>query len=415
MPGNTLHRRWALPAGGLGERSLRLRLDFPSLPAEISSLVMRRESTSRSLGSEIARVLTHSWRHPVEPVTLPESLERYLPLLTSLGVAGLVYRKLDLRNNVGVVNYWSDAFRQFAVEAMLHEHSVVDIFQRARARQVEPILFKGWAIARLYPDVALRPYGDIDLWVRPEEIESLSAALPPDNQYCVEPHATFYRDFERSFDEVMRDSQLVRLGDESIRLPSAEDHLRFVCLHFLHHGGWRPLWLCDVALMIESRPNNFDWDKCLRGSRKYADWVICVIGLANQLLGANISGTPAEKRAQSLPRWISEAALSQWGKGSGMSRAENLSVAFAERPAGPRQVSQALSEHWRNPIQASVEMNAGFNDWPRIAFQIGAAVSRLPEFARSLRANRKRTLAATVPSPASVLRAVSNDPPGTSY
>ncbi len=361
---------------------------------------MHNELTERNLGSEIARLLTHSWRDPIERVSPPANLERHVPLLLSLGVAGLAWRNLGDSHDSFGVNPLTDAYRRSAVEAMFHEYSIADIFQRARAKQIEPIVFKGWAIARLYPDVALRPYGDIDLWVRRDELESLSAALPPDSQYCVEPHIMFYRDFERSFAEVMRDSQLVQLGSAPIRLPSEEDHLRFVCLHFLHHGGWRPLWLCDVALMVESRASNFDWDKCLRGSRKYADWIACVIGLAHRLLGANISGTPVEKRARSLPDWLPAAVLRQWGKGSGMSRAENLSVSFAETMARRGQVSQALSEHWRNPIQASVEMNAGFNQTPRLFFQLGAAVARLPEFTRSLRSEiRRRSSTVSEPRP----------------
>ena len=42
---------------------------------------------------------------------------------------------------------------------------------------VEPLLAKGWAVARLYPEPGLRPFGDIDLFVRPEEYAAAETAL----------------------------------------------------------------------------------------------------------------------------------------------------------------------------------------------------------------------------------------------
>ena len=36
---------------------------------------------------------------------------------------------------------------------------------------------KGWLAAGLYAQRGLRPYGDIDLWVRPQEQEAAFAAL----------------------------------------------------------------------------------------------------------------------------------------------------------------------------------------------------------------------------------------------
>jgi hypothetical protein len=59
-----------------------------------------------------------------------------------------------------------DAYRLFALQAVLHEQRLTRAFALLRAAGVEAILGKGWAVARLYPDLGLRPYGDIDLYVR---------------------------------------------------------------------------------------------------------------------------------------------------------------------------------------------------------------------------------------------------------
>ena len=50
----------------------------------------------------------------------------------------------------------------------VHEMEIGEAFSRLRSVGIEPILAKGWAIARLYPERGMRPYGDIDLCVHPD-------------------------------------------------------------------------------------------------------------------------------------------------------------------------------------------------------------------------------------------------------
>lgn len=347
-------------------------------------------------GLLIAKALRRGWHQPFEPSELPlDSISSITPILISSGAAGLVWRRIKpLHSPRGRPNLaLQEAHRSNVIRAAVHELEVTDIFTRVRAYQIEPILFKGWALARLYPDVGLRPYGDIDLWVRPEDLEKLYRALPSGDEYtyCVEPHVSFYSQYERSFDEVMSASQLIPLNGIRVRVPCDEDHLRFICLHFLYHGAWRPLWLCDIALMVESASSEFDWDRCLSGNRKHADWIACVIGLAHQLLEADVMGTPVGKRAKNLPGWLAPAVLKQWGEGPGMSCAENLSFSFPRRLLKPAALVRAFREHWRNPIQASVEMNAWFDEFPRSLLQFGSALLRIPEFARFFGQEIRRT------------------------
>ena len=341
------------------------------------------------LGAAIAKVISGSWR-PVlsRPVSITlEELSPIVPLLLGNGTAALAWRRLNSFAHDGQsLLDLKNAYRQFSIEAALHEMNVCDIFRRARAAGIEPILFKGWALARLYPDDGLRPYGDIDLWMTANDLPRFNTVLSlrNDSGYCVEPHGSFYPSYERSFADVMSRSKLVRLDKVQVRVPCDEDHLRFICLHFLFHGGWRPLWLCDIALMVESAGADFDWDRCLSGKRKHADWIACTIGLAHQLLGADVRGTAVERRAHNVPAWLSTALLRQWGKGSGMSGVEKLSLSLPARLRERKKIISALREHWRNPIQASVEMNASFGSSPRSMWQISSAVSRLPAFAEQL-------------------------------
>ena len=45
------------------------------------------------------------------------------------------------------------------------------------ATGLQPILIKGWAAARLYPETGLRPYGDIDVCVRPDQLAAAKKLL----------------------------------------------------------------------------------------------------------------------------------------------------------------------------------------------------------------------------------------------
>lgn len=339
-----------------------------------------------SSNKALLAVLAGAWRDQVEYLTLSlEELEQVTPSITARGLGGFLSRRIDPRySGEQFFLQLQGDFRLSRSQAIVHEIQVRDVFSRMHSAGVEPILFKGLALARHYPDSGLRPYGDIDLWLPADRLAEGYEALRRNGEvsYCVDLHTSFYPNYERTLDDVFEKSRVVNLDGVKIRVPSPEDHLRFNCLHFLHHGGWRPLWLCDVALMVEKAGSEFDWDRCLYGKEKHADWIACVIGLAHQLLGADVRRTPVSKRAAKLPRWLPPALLRQWDKGPGMSFAENLSFSLPRRLLKPTALIQAFREHWRNPIQASVEMNAWFGNSPRAFLQLGSVFTRIPEFAR---------------------------------
>jgi len=346
-------------------------------------------SNSDSPGRLIARSMNGAWRPVLEPLTVStEEVHQIASLLLVTDTAALAWRRLqpcEITSSWALA-YLKEAHRKHTIESAVHETNIRDAFRRLRTAKIEPILFKGWAVARLYPEVGLRPYGDLDLWMRAPDLEKFNQLQSNGEPgYRVEPHVSFYPPYARSFDQIMDHSQLVPLGDIHVRVPGDEDHLRLICLHFLYHGAWRPLWLCDIALLTESAGTGFDWDLCLGSDPKHADWIACAIGLAHHLLGANVSGTPIEKRGRALPRWLVTAVLKQWEKGGGINFAENLSFSLPRRVLNPRAVVRAVREHWRNPVQASVEMNAWFSEAPRLPLQFGSAVKHIPRFAKYFR------------------------------
>jgi hypothetical protein len=148
----------------------------------------------------------------------------------------------------------------------------------------------------------------------------------------------------------------------------------------LREGGWRPLWLCDVAAAVESRSADFDWDCCLTQNRQLSDWVICAIRLAHQLLGANIQDTPAERSTRPLPRWLIPAILKEWASEtpSMMQRHNSPMASYRFYPA---KFLAGLRHRWPNPIEATISANRRFSEMPRLPYQIASYVARSVKFA----------------------------------
>ena len=271
------------------------------------------------------------------------------------------------------------AYRMYTLQAGRKEDQIVRAITLLRSAGVEPLLVKGWAVARLYPERGLRPYGDIDLCVRPEQyaVAVTALAAPGAETIVVDLHKGLPQLHRPSLDKVYERSQLVRLGDVDVRILGTEDHLRYMCVHMLQHGAYRGLWLCDVAVVLESLPKDFDWAYLLRGDRRCADWVASSVGLAHQLLGARLDGIPPAERTRSLPRWLLPSVLRQWSIGEHYMDSVP-SMAYALRH--PTQLLKALRLRWPNPIQATVRVGGPFNELPRLPFQLAECVSRTAYF-----------------------------------
>jgi hypothetical protein len=186
---------------------------------------------------------------------------------------------------------------------------------------------------------------------------------------------------DRSFAEIFSRSQLVKRGEIEVQIFGPEDHLRLLCVHMLRHGAWRPLWLCDIAVALESRPADFDWGYFLSGEPRRSDWVACAIGLAHQLLGAKVEGTPVEQRSRRLPRWLVPAILKQWGT---RRLPDGMLAPMVNHLRDPRGVLEALRLRWPNSIEATIRVGGRFNEVPRLPFQIRECLVRTMRFATQL-------------------------------
>ena len=344
----------------------------------------------------IRQVLRRSWLPQPPPLSLSsEEFAAAVPLLTDTHAHILAWWRI--RNtplaSTELGDELTEAFRHTALRNAITTRDLVTAVLRLRADGIEPLLVKGWAIARHYPSPGLRPLGDIDLYVPKEQIpraRQLSAEMeiPLDIQ-----HTTFYDEqvFARDYATLMERAETCVIEGVPVRVPGPEDHLRLLCIHMLDHGAWRPLWLTDVAVALETRPVNFDWDRVLYGPPHVAEWVLCAAALAHLLLDAPISGTPAEAMLDKLPRWLVPTVLHHWSLGSAFQAREPLAVLLPRQWRHPARLFQAFRLRWPDPIRASMFCRAPFDNAPRFPYQLRTALASLPLIYREFRRRNQVT------------------------
>ena len=337
-------------------------------------------------GAWIASALRGSWRASPPAVdwdTIP--LRHVAPFLLATGAAGLVWRRL---RGAGTIDpdaggELQQAYRLHTLQAALHEGDLARVITGLRAAGVEPLLVKGWAAARFYPEPGLRPYGDLDVCVHPGDhraAQQVVATVALDGS-TVDLHRGCRDLGDRAFDDLRARSRLLPLGDVPVRVLAPEDELRLLCQHLLRHGAWRPLWLVDVCAALESLDARFDWDRFFAGGARAAAWLAAVLALAGELLDARLDHTPLSTAPVVAPRWLATSVLRQWSNSARWPSRTLLVPAILGRPLA------ALAEvrrRWPDPIQATVRWRGPVSGAPRGLFQLLRSLAAMPTFGRQL-------------------------------
>ena len=324
-------------------------------------------------GSLLATALAGAWRPSQPPPAMSaKELGEITPLLLETGGGALGWWRFQhsplAASPAG--KRLRHSYRLHTIRAAVHEHELARTVGLLRSAGIEPLLAKGWAIARLYPESGLRPYGDLDLLVPPESY-AMARGTPNVMRAGVDLHARFKELADRPLDELYRRSQLVALGDVDIRMLGPEDHLRLLCLHMLRHGFWRPTWLCDVGLALDRLPKEFDWEYFLSGKEQRSSWVMCVLRVAEEILGARLDVQREGRTAIELPEWLVPAVLQAWGAGHpGYPRRFG---SYLRHPAG---VFQAVGMRWPSRIQATAKWRAPSTKTPARPLQAWAFTVR---------------------------------------
>ncbi len=340
-------------------------------------------------GAIISRALRGSWRWRVEsPAASAAELAAMAPFLLRSGAGGLLWSIAQpLLKAWAPPEEWRQAFRLHQLQAALHEHNITGLVSYLTNAGVQPLLTKGWSVARLYAEPALRPYGDIDLSVAAPQFSAAQAALEradgefgPIDLHCCVPELP-----DRSWESLWRRRQMIPLGSSFVPVLGPEDQLRHQCLHLLRHGAWRPLWLCDLAVLLEQLSPGFVWDYCLSGKRRLTEWTLAAIGLAHRVFGSRTNERKIDERAERPSNWLTPVVLKQWGRGAigdSHSRDERPLLSYLRDPRG---IVKALASRWPNAIEASIKMGGSPRGClPNCVYQFLATSNRLSGLAARL-------------------------------
>jgi hypothetical protein len=197
---------------------------------------------------------------------------------------------------------------EYAYLRQVAEHRrMAGLVRQLRPRlRFPPLVVKGCAAAARYPAVGMRPVGgDIDVLVADDHVAAVDATLHGSGL------ATLV--------DVARDHHLraepatVDLTELDARGLATTDDLRYCAMHFVKHGGIRPFWLCDVAVLLEAPGAALDWAVVLDGPPPVRDAVACVLRLARDLLGAVLPADAPPALARPVPGWVVDSVLRSWG------------------------------------------------------------------------------------------------------
>jgi hypothetical protein len=344
--------------------------------------------STESVGRLIAQTLAGAWRALPPRLEIESAgLSSITPQLLGTGVAGLIWRRVrdsHLKDTPAAAELRGH-YERNAVLALIQRRGIESIICALNSAGIESILVKGLAAARLYGDEGLRPYVDVDVCVPLRQVAAAEFVLRrlSDSGVTVDLHRQFATLGGGDWEAIYSRSQLINLGDIEVRIPSAEDHLRILSIHMLREGAWRPLWLCDVAAAVEARAADFDWNICVGPSRQTSNWINCGLKLAHELIGANISSTPAAVDSKPLPQWMTGTVLKEWGATAPFMTLRHQSP-MSTHLRSPATLVSGFRHRWPNAIEATVVSRGLFNDLPRFPFQLTAYMMRGAHFALGL-------------------------------
>jgi hypothetical protein len=320
---------------------------------------------------QVATLLRQVWRDRVAVDIEPGLASELAPLLLGSGVGPLVSRSLRATDAGGRwLRALRDAARLSHLHAVARTERVAYVVTTLRSAGIEALLGKGWAVAtRFYAEPALRPSSDIDLFVSPKDFPAASGQMRcfPQELGAVDLHRGCDELRDRAWSSMVEKRIELRANGTAVWTFGDEHHLRLLTLHFVKHGGFRTLWLCDVAALVERCGASLNWDEVLRGHKWRSTWVVGVVALARDLLGADVRGTPAEHFR--VPSWATEAVLHEWETPFRWPdrRPPVAKVLFA---AGLSHAVREVRARWPSPVEAFFNFRGSLDDRPRLPYEL---------------------------------------------
>ena len=225
----------------------------------------------------------------------PVDWDTVLRLADLHGTASLLYHNLATLGSAvpaAVLTAARQSYERNVHKSLFLARELIRILDRLDLLGVEAVPYKGVALSEVYyDDMALRQAGDMDLFVRRQDVTRVKSAvcelgytprvpIPEDAegdyiaagyectfdssagknllelQWALEPR--FYAvDFD--MDGLFERAVSATVAGRRVKTPSPEDLLLVLAIHAAKHVWGRLIWLCDIAQLAKRENLNWDW------------------------------------------------------------------------------------------------------------------------------------------------------------
>ena len=273
-----------------------------------------------------------------------------------------------------------DELRWNLLQVRIAESRAVRAFNLFRRAGMSPILIKGIAAGRYYPEDRPRVAIDTDLAVADHDFDRARLVVLPraPEGLAVDLHRQLRHLDTVAWADLYANSLEWELNGGVIRVLRPEDHLRVLCVHWLTDGGSNKDRLWDIYYAIANRPPDFDWHRALDVvAPNRRRWIVCAIGLAHKYLGLDLTDTPIADEARDLPSWLVDTVEGEW--------ASETKFVPLEIAAHDGSLLKQLPRRLRpDPIWATIQMNGSFDARTRFFYQVGSFFARIPGSVRRI-------------------------------
>lgn len=237
-------------------------------------------------------------------------------------IAPLVYNNLkNISDNVpsDVIKSHKESYKTTLARNILALQELKTILKTFSESNIRVIVLKGAALAEtLYPDIALRPFGDIDLLIHKDDLPKIDNNL---SQFGYELRKDispeFYQKFSIELTYVKDESFALDIHWHIVRLPyskyvdieqfwnnatpiniggidtlilSPEYLLLMLCLHVTREDYSQFFWLVDISEVIDYYRETFNWKLLLDKIQQYRihSSMYYILLMVKQLLNAPV-------------------------------------------------------------------------------------------------------------------------------
>jgi hypothetical protein len=281
----------------------------------------------RSVGHTLALALWRFWDADARAVLAAHEWATLTPVLLAHGM-GAFARRTKLESKL-------DGQRIHSARARSDQERMKRTLAQLDAAEVRYLVGGAFSCASLYPEPGLRPLDRLELLLDGVDLPRAEKALQ---------RAELRIDYRplgaESFTGLLERSRAHQ--ELGVRSLGAEDELRLALLRL---SSVDPLWLCDVAVLLERGPQDLNAERVLGGS----PWSACAVQLARDVLGARVPDALAHAVPSERPsRWVELSLLTRWGR-----PATTLDKPAFSYIRQPKLWSTVLRDRLPDPIQVN--------------------------------------------------------------